>query len=414
MEQVAETITLRDLDHRVERLRINAAALRRAQDQSETVSQIVRWSEEWFTKNSTFRSRAERIGGQFPYGIVKESLDALLRSLSQVALLDLIQSEQVDGAMGPPAIGHVIASNTPLLAWTSVLRALIVESSSLVKVSARDDSCWTVLLKETLQEINPALGNCVEICKWSSADADLNRRLCSSVDLILAYGSDSALDALRKITPSHVPFLGYGHRISIGVASDAIAESDIKGFARDILVYDQGGCLSPQIIFVRGNAAAFAERLAQQLEVTGSEIPFAGRGADVGEQVRTFRALARMAGSVVIGDIDLRWTVVVPSDRQALPPGRNGTVFVHSVVNWEEIPSYVAPYLEKLQGCALAPWPWDRNDTVLEDLLDKLRFTRICGSGELQLPPITWRQDNYDVLGSLVRLESSLDLVLAI
>ena len=70
----------------------------------------------------------------FPFAMVQVSLDALLDSLTPEALWRLIDAEGVRDARGFPLIGHVIAGNTPLLAWVSVLRALLVRSASLVKL----------------------------------------------------------------------------------------------------------------------------------------------------------------------------------------------------------------------------------------------------------------------------------------
>ena len=39
-------------------------------------------------------------------------------------------------------IGHVIAGNTPLLAWTSLLRALLMRSASVVKLPSGDAAEW--------------------------------------------------------------------------------------------------------------------------------------------------------------------------------------------------------------------------------------------------------------------------------
>ena len=67
----------------------------------------------------------------------------------------------------------------------------------------------------------------------------------------MAQGSDETLRALRTLCPAGTPFVGYGHRVSFGVVCKGSTNA-AAGFAKDVLLYDQGGCLSPQTIFVEG------------------------------------------------------------------------------------------------------------------------------------------------------------------
>ena len=81
------------------------------------------------------------------------SLNALLDSLTEGDLADLIDTESCGGRLGPELIGHVIASNTPLLGWTSVIRALLVGSGSLVKAPSSPNAVWIDYFIDTLRDV---------------------------------------------------------------------------------------------------------------------------------------------------------------------------------------------------------------------------------------------------------------------
>jgi hypothetical protein len=88
-------------------------------------------------------------------------------------------------------------------------------------------------------------------------------------------------------------------------------------FARDILLYDQGGCLSAQAVLVEEqNVAAAAQRLAESLEreCVALDIPPVTDPA-VARTVRQARDMALFLGDDVtlIGDAALRWTIIARS-----------------------------------------------------------------------------------------------------
>lgn len=96
------------------------------------------------------------------------------------------------------------------------------------------------------------------------------------VDHVIAYGSDESLVAVRDSLRAGVTFAGYGH--GFGVAWVSLREADgiagvASAVAMDVALYDQHGCLSPQTVFVMGDARRFAEALHDALAVIERELP---------------------------------------------------------------------------------------------------------------------------------------------
>ncbi|MCC6899288.1 MAG: proline dehydrogenase [Polyangiaceae bacterium] len=152
-------------------------------------------------------------------------------------------------------------------------------------------------------------------------------------DHLWAYGSDETLgQMLRKVPPGvviHAHGSGFGLALVEGAAPGAAA-----ALVRDIVPFDQRGCLSPRVAVVvgtRDDARAFARAVAQALEAAGAAVPL-GRldGAELAESVRlrdtmsyAGEVLAAGAGWVALDDAEQRLVtapgartlVVVRSDR---------------------------------------------------------------------------------------------------
>lgn len=332
----------------------------------------------------------------FPFAMVQVSLDALLDSLTPQALWALVDAEDVRDAQGYPVIGHVIAGNTPLLAWVSIIRALLVRSASFVKLPSGPAAGWGGLFVRSLADVSSDLPSCVHLDQWPGGTAELDAALCGGVDLVTAHGGDAAMRGLRALCPSHVPFVGYGHRVSFGLVTQGGTDAEAAaGFAKDVLLYDQGGCLSPQTIFVEGaweDALAFAEMLAKALPTAAARYPLPVRAEHAGAAVREARELALMGEGNQVWEGDaLRWTVIARPQAVFAPSPIFGVVSVQPLSTLEDLPESLAPVAGYLQGCAVAGTEADYIPHV----------SYLCKPGQLQAPPLSWRQDGRDVLRAL-------------
>ena len=109
--------------------------------------------------------------------------------------------------------------------------------------------------------------------------------------------------------------------------------------------------------------------------------------------VREARTLAQMeAGTRLWEDPVGRWTVAARPQRGFTPSPTFGVVSVQPLDTLADLPEALAPVAAFLQGCAVA------GDA--QDYLPAVSY--LCGPGELQAPPLNWRQDGRDVLRVLV------------
>lgn len=380
----------------------DAARLRQAQaalpSQTGIVAALAVLVDRWRDPNYSLRQEAEALQDPFPFTMVWVSLEAILDSLRPAELWALIDAENCRDVQGFPVVGQVIAANTPLLAWVSIIRALLVRSASLVKLPSGPAAEWGRLFWQSLQDVSLTLADCVALHQWPGGTADLDAALCRSADMVMAHGSDETMYALRGLCPPETPFVGYGHRVSLAVlpAGTATLEA-LAGLARDVLLYDQGGCLSPQTVFVEGEwprTLKIAEQFAAALRQTAKEHPLSVRSPRAAPAVREARALASMEpGCQIWAEKDLRWTVIARPDSQFTPSPTFGVVSVQPLASLPDLPEAVAAVAPYLQGCAAA------GDGTADYLPG---VSRLCPPGQLQAPPLGWRQDGRDVLRVLL------------
>ena len=111
-----------------------------------------------------------------------------------------------------------------------------------------------------------------------------------SGDLVVAYGSDATLREIQKSLPDGVDFEGHGHGLGIAVVGRSV---DADALARDVADHDQRGCLSPQGVYVVGNAAD-ARAVAEALHAAMYTQPPRGR-LEAEEAARVMQWHGRMA-----------------------------------------------------------------------------------------------------------------------
>lgn len=170
--------------------------------------------------------------------------------------------------------------------------------------------------------------------------------LPQDLDALVAYGSDETLDALQRALPSAVAFEGRGHGFGVSyVARDARLEDAARAVAANVADHDQRGCLSPQTVFVRGDAVAFAKALHGALGEREGTLPRgpigAGDGAAVAQWQGVLAARAvwfRRGAAHGVGALDapelvaspgLRNVAVCPVDSVAALRGALGDALPH-------------------------------------------------------------------------------------
>ena len=314
-------------------------------------------------------------------------------------------------AYGPPLITHVFAGNVPGAGLDSVIFSLLVKSATLVKTSSAEP-VLPALFARSIQDIDPNLGACLSVVSWPGGNTELEDLAYGRADVVVASGSDASLAAIHKRTRGK--FIGYGHKVSFSlVTKESLvdAEEIAQKAAYDVALYDQQGCLSPQLIYIEEGGAVtpkeFAVLLATGLTRWQTELPRGPVPPEVSTTIRRVRDEAEwqaLAGKDIILHASPQgtdWTVVYDADPTFVQSPLYRTIRVKPLRNIAQLSGILdtwRPYLEAV-GVAVD----SRQLATVSDTLGTLGVSRVCPIGTMQRPPLSWRHGGRPRVGDLVR-----------
>ena len=319
-------------------------------------------------------------------------------------------------AYGPNILAHIWAGNVPGLPLWSLISGLLVKAGNIGKLPSAEP-LFAGLFAKLLAEIEPSLADCFAIVWWKGGETARETVLLGEADVVLAYGDNNSLAAIRERVPVTTRFLAYGHKISFGMISRATldkrkASSIAHRAAYDIVRYDQQGCYSPQVFFVeRGGAISpreFRGYLAHELACF--ELKYPRRPLTIGESsdVADWRHREEIKASSepereISGDAAGAWTVAYAEDEdQFTPSGLNRTIKIVAIESLTDVVPRISPYKAFLQTVGIAAPPEELYR--LADSLGNVGVTRISALGHMTAPEAGWHHDGRFNLADLITL----------
>lgn len=201
------------------------------------------------------------------------------------------------------------------------------------------------------------------------------------VDHAIVYGRDETVRAWASTLPPEVGFEGFGHGVGV-VYLDAPTEAAAEALALDVARYDQRGCLSPQCVFVRGEARGFARALHEALGALEATLPRGALDAGEGAAVMQWQGVQmaqcgwfRRGATHAVGGRDEPARVGSPGARNVVVVGVSGPAAVGELLGEER--AHVSVLGTDRVERAL--WPWCRG--------------RIVTVGAMQDPPLDGPED---------------------
>jgi hypothetical protein len=317
-------------------------------------------------------------------------------------------------ALGPDLCVQIASGSVPGVGANALIRSLLVKSPTLLK-PGRGDVALSVLFARALADADPDLADAVAVVYWAGGSAAIEAAALSAAEQVVAYGADATVAEVRARAPATARFVGYHHRVGVGVVGrDALtageADRAAADVARAVALFDQRGCVSPQVVYVEegGEVApvAFAGRVAAALGTLEALLP--GGTLDDAEasavhQTRGTAELAAAAGDTVVvhhGE-GASWTVIFEAGPSP-PPGCVGRlVRVEPVRDALDVAARVAPLGRHLQTVAVTGLG-ERTEELAERL-GRTGATRVATFSDAAFPPPWWRHDGQGPLAALVR-----------
>ncbi|HUI26531.1 MAG TPA: acyl-CoA reductase [Candidatus Kryptonia bacterium] len=364
--------------------------------------------EPWFAPNSPLRARAEcelPEATGFSAAMIRHGLPLMLEPLRADAVGRLLDAElgdrhRLNGATGGPSlILHVLSGNLPALAAVPLVLSLAIKSAVLVKPS-HAERVFPSLFIESLGIVDAELSQCAAALYWPGGRLDVETAAFAAANLVVASGNDATIADLARRVPGR--FIGHGHRISFAVvAREALDEAEpvAQRLAYDVSLWDQQGCLSPQLVYVeRGGAIGverFAEILGQQLARLACELPTRRLAFDEQVAIQRFRQEAEWRAvrgeevAVFASPGGVGWTVVYDSAPAFTPTPLNRTIWAKPIDALADLSALLAPPRSYLEAAGIAVPPSRCGE--LAGLLTNAGVHRVCRLGDMQRPDLTWR-----------------------
>jgi hypothetical protein len=215
-------------------------------------------------------------------GITAEALRAaIVHELGSLAVLD--RFVEVPGrprgwARGVDRVTLVASDTTVGVAIPPLCYALCAKCGVVVK--DRSDALVAAFV-ETLGTERRELARAVRVESWLGGADEREREVLGRAEVVVAFGGDEALRAIRAAAPAEATFVPFGHRLSAAYVTRADLAGELDSLAeriaRDALLYDGEGCLSLHVLFVErgedGARARLARALAGAAERVATEFP---------------------------------------------------------------------------------------------------------------------------------------------
>ncbi len=299
-------------------------------------------------------------------------------------------------ALAPHTILHVVSGNTPHAALQSLTGGLLLGSRNLVKLP----SGGLVEVDEFVSRLPEELRKTVEVSE------ELPGTWFDAADAVVAFGADETIAALRARVTAGKIFIGHGHKASLGIVWDDPDFGSCAGAARDASLFDQQGCLSPQVFYVRESRAGFArdyaDHLASAMDQFNRTHPRGPLSVAEKAEIANLRAAYRFraAGDLRValweGGGNLDWTVIHEEDAWFTASPLNRVIFVKPLP--DDLAVAMGPAVDHIGAVGL--WPCTEE---LAGRFAALRPSRFCPVGRMQDPPWTWHNGGVARLASLVK-----------
>lgn len=317
------------------------------------------------------RARLPETTGLHPKG-VELALGAHLETSPTDAEIDALLART-----GSAPRCHVVLSANVCTAPLRALALAVATSSDVVVRPSRRDPVVAELLVRALSE-DESFSATNRITLTSSLAPSPGEELH-------VYGADATITTLTRGLPAGVLVRGHGTGFGIAVvgAGASLLEA-ADAITRDVVPFDQRGCLSPRIVLVAGGqrrAEAFVDVLDQVLSSAAVDVPRGPLDPALAAEITMYGAsmeavgLFRASPSHAVGfDPHPRALVLPPAAR-----------VVHVVaLAPEDVPRLLDPWVTYLTAVGL-----DDDDEILaRAVLERAPFARRSPLGAMQRPPL--------------------------
>ncbi len=299
---------------------------------------------------------------------------------------------------------HIPAGNLPVTGVFSFFATALASAPTIHRPSQRGGRLLH-FLHEDLQKLDPLVAERMKILDTPSTHHNLTQELLKDVSILMVQGDRTTLEGFEQLGPHSMKFLPYRPAFSLGMIPETHETSapEMDSFLQDLFIWEQQGCLSPQILFLIGFSETRARDFIQQLHLVAEE------RARVWKRVPQNRNLATLRWHLFERDLDPEQNGIVSTTENLTTiygetwnkdwfstPGLLQVVQAKSLETFLES---LLPFSGEISSIALPKEFLEQS--LVGKILSTLSLQRITEMGTLQAPEFRWPQDFHDRLRSL-------------
>ncbi len=363
---------------------------------------IARGAAQWRDSSSAVRTHARRAlaGGAWSAPAVEAALDNVLWDLDETRAAELVA--QTPELRSGTTVLVVLPGNIIGPAIQSAFCAAVAGARAILKAPSSEPDIARIVA-EQFAHLGPPLAGSVETRSWAGGDLDAEAAALAGVERLIVFGEDETIRQISARADDAVAIIGYGESYSIGfVPGGSDLAQAAEAAARDVCLFDQRGCMSPQSIYIegdRGRSVLFAHALARALDALSRILPCAplqpGEATLVSDFVRQMNAVAIEAlphglDTVLRGparDGVPGYCVSAEAFGQPTCAGFGRLVSVKPCPDARDVVAQLKHYGRAVESIGVAAGTTDKDLTALR----ASGALRLCTLGEMQRPPFGYR-----------------------
>lgn len=353
-----------------------------------------------------FQARETLAGGAWSEQTIEIALDNVLWDLDEARVVELA------GRINPTATSNVLVvlpGNVIGPAIQTAYCAAIAGARVTLK-AAHSEPYLAEIVSRQFHQLGGPLRDCAKAVYWPSGDTAAEARAYAGIQRVIVFGENATVDQIRSRAPAGVECVGYGESHSVGfVHADADLTQAAARATLDICLFDQRGCMSPQTIYVEGDAGRallFARTLAREIESMRGILPRAAFAP--GERDLLAGALRRFAATALEPMPHGLDTLIQGPLRDSLPEfvvavepfgppscaGFGRIVVVQPCSGARDVVTQLKRAASVLDTVGVATGIGDHAQSAFR----LANIKRVCELGEMQRPPVGYRPALEDFL----------------
>ncbi|NDD04215.1 MAG: hypothetical protein EB078_04865, partial [Proteobacteria bacterium] len=198
---------------------------------------------------------------------------------------------------------HILSGNVFLVGLSSLIEGLITGNITLLKQSSDEQFFLPRLIKSIESiDVDGVITRSIALVDYSSTDHGVIQVFKRSVDGIVVWGGEEAVQAYRNDLPARTKVIVYGPKLSLAIVTEkGLQEKTLPWIshqlAKEMAVWDQSACTAPQMVFIENerNVEPLGSSLVSALKNMETVLPAGAASVDTAIEIQKLRMVAEIA-----------------------------------------------------------------------------------------------------------------------